>query len=753
MLLYCLRMHFLKKNKDILLQLLLIGDIAGLYGHLFYNYSSFTGALLLGVFFCITGYYWRETLHKVFGLNKQWLLTKVYAVFSSFLLLTLVGSIYIVWYQFSQKEIIWTYGIAAFLSYAISFVAKQFKKQRDIKVRTTYTPYFSKQPLFLIVYFAIWFVATIALIIFEPSTASVWSPWQALPQWYLYTFFVLTLLLGIIVSSKHKTKVVLTLIVFHSILLHAYLPISHQLPLGGDVWRVMAVEQTLADGKPILPVLFGDNVKKREVLGMNIPEAILIPNKYAYGHLWSASVILHKTLGIGLQNINIWLIPILWALAMPFIFFRLGTLLFKSRRTGLIFTWLTFLVFPLQALGSLTLPVSLGYLTFFFALTLLLQYQRDRAMSQRIFLYILTVFMLFSYTLHFLLILGLLVVVEIYHLFDTHNIAKRMVGVGKRKRYILSGLSLVLATLIIPATEMIAHISSFGSLSFSRLTQMLGQFSGWFFASMIRPHDILSGNILFNHTPDYAFTSSLFMNFRWQMVLGSVIVILFSLFALGRIYYKQKRNDWRLISFLSACAIGGYIFGWFVLEGDRLFTRRLDALLAVVFILLFLYTAYSIRDIIGKYVVPGTMLLALLFASWFGTTSFASGPDIRSMSLSEFTLGAHINEQLSLSEKTCVLADTWTLLAVESASSGRVVGGGFPIDYQFGQQARVELLAAFEHHPEETLATLVNMFGETTCFVAIKKPGEESYANLAEILGDYGVVFEDNVLWRIRLKK
>jgi hypothetical protein len=113
-----------------------------------------------------------------------------------------------------------------------------------------------------------------------------------------------------------------------------------------------------------LPVLFGDQAEWQEVVNINLPSAFLQANKYSYGHLWGTSLLVAETLQVDLIAINKWLMPVLWSLVMPFIFFRLGQLIFNNRRQALWLVWLSLLPFPLQALGALSLPVSLDFILF-----------------------------------------------------------------------------------------------------------------------------------------------------------------------------------------------------------------------------------------------------------------------------------------------------------------------------------------------------------------------------------------------------
>ena len=46
---------------------------------------------------------------------------------------------------------------------------------------------------------------------------------------------------------------------------------------------------------------------------------------------------------------------------------------------------------------------------------------------------------------------------------------------------------------------------------FEAIKQFIGNLLGWYVAAGPRPHDILTGNILFNQVPSYAFVPNLFI--------------------------------------------------------------------------------------------------------------------------------------------------------------------------------------------------------------------------------------------------
>ena len=115
----------------------------------------------------------------------------------------------------------------------------------------------------LAVLYGVLWLAGFWLLVGSRSDAALFSPWQAIHPYFLPIFFGLTVLLGIMLFSRFRTSTLLFFIIAQSFLLHFYLPLSHELPWGGDVWRHVANEERLSQGEFIYPVAVGTNVETR----------------------------------------------------------------------------------------------------------------------------------------------------------------------------------------------------------------------------------------------------------------------------------------------------------------------------------------------------------------------------------------------------------------------------------------------------------------------------------------------------------
>lgn len=737
-----------------------------LYFQLTYWQVTFFGWFLLLAYFWLVGGFAQKMFAKVFGVGKRGLEAKVLSGFFVFLLLSFFNSVLFVWYIMTPFSTWLTYVLVAvfvvFIRWLIdrdkSIVIGNFVVDSNKKLKQAILP---KSSILIFLYGTLWWLIFFILVRGKSSEV-LFSPWQSISSTILPLFFCLSFLLGLFVFSKHKVKTILFVLLAHSFLLHLYLPVSHVLPWGGDVWRHVAVEEQVMGGEPELPVLFGEKATWRELYGVDVPEALLIPNKYAYGQTRAMTVLLAQTLGVSLLSINKWLLPIVWSLVLPIILFRLGAILFQSWRRGLLFSVLGLLPFSLQVSGSMTLPVSLGHLTFLFVLTLWFLYLRDHRLWQKRLVLILSFLMLFGYTLHFVLIWFVILV----------SILVEYIGVGRYEKSVQTPLYrkmlftvLTFASiLILPVIELFTKISyAPDSWSFvSQAKQALGQLSGWYFATAIRPHDIISGNIFFNHTPEMAYVAGLFTNFRYHVLLVFLFLAVGLLFGLCYLHKTKPLLPWRVVAFVFSVLVGGYIIGWYVLIGDKLFIRRTDGLVSIFVLFISLLGWIKILNLkifsSSKNLTKVLLVFFIFLFSWFGTTSYASGPDTRVVSVSEYEAATYIWQNSNKPEQNyCVIGDTWVLLALEAQSGRKIVGGGFPIDYQFAQTERVFFYEALKLELDiEVVKNATKVAGAKKCFVVLSESDvaeKESQIKAFEVTSGEPAKFGNILVWKVDLSQ
>ena len=604
--------------------------------------------------------------------------------------------------------------------------------------------------LWFILYGGVWLVGALSLV-GGASSAAIETPWQSLPLFYLIAVAVGGVLSVLIMFSNIKTSIILLGITLQSLLMHAYIPASHVLPAGGDIWRHIGIVEHILDGNPINPVLFGSTATVSSIGGIVLPTVFVQPQQYAYSVQWGGMVLSQVTTDIPLLLVSRWSIPILFATTVPVLLFYIGVLLFRSSRHGLVLAVLSLVPFALLSQGSLTLPVTIGFMYLLFGLFLLCSALRYGTQMQWLLVALTALGMLFVYPLHAVLYLWCVFVGGI--LFALHG------DVHMTKRRVWLVIATAIGICVLPVVELAAGYSQVPeNISLVQSAkQMVGELSGWYIASAIRPHDILSGNILYNHLPEASFVPYLFTNIRWPLMVIMIGVMMCALYGWWRAMYDETRMSWQLLAVLTATVWGGYLISWYVLDGERQLVRRLDMVCAVLLVWFAWYGCIRLLDVgIHTAVAKRRMTIVVLIVGmcmWWGSMSaFTLGPDMRVMSTDEYTVGSYIAPQIEDDTRTCVLADTWVLLAVEAASAQAVIGGNFAMTAQYGQPERVALYDMARTAPTSTLVyDIAEVFDGEACVLVLPldAPMIESYQQA------FGVptVVESFGVWRLELQK
>ncbi len=700
------------------------------------NFLKIIGFVLILI---ILGRIWGNILRHIIRTRYSFIIF-VLGMYIVFTLLGLFSSILVVWYSLYSELIIIPFVCAIFTTYIIGYVWN--KKRSDIFDFSIITiKKLKEQPLMmgLFIFFVVLSIFGIYIMASSQSSEILLSPWQAIPSVISIMFFILLLAFAVMIYYGKNIRLLLIACIVFSFFVHAYMPLSHVMPWGGDVWRHVAVEQKMIDGGFELHVLFGSESLWRETsFGLSLPEALVIPHKYAYGNFLGSTILVEDIFGYSLMTIHRWMVPIIWSVIMPLILFLLGRLLFSSSRRGLWLVWLSFIPFTLQAAGSISMPVSFGLPIFLITLLLwLYALKRKDKVIQRI-VYFFTVLFIFGYTLYFLLMIF-------------------VIGLSFILRYVKNwytkiGIAIV-SMFFLPIVELITRVSKMGGVDIiHNIKQMIGSMSGMFYAIMIRPHDILTGNILFNHTPDFAFVSTIFTSMRWHVTV--VVLTFWILFFVGIIYIllKQKNKLWTIVSIFLHMVVGGYIISWIFLSGDHLFVRRLDVLIGLG-ILLMVYFVWV--HIISKYIRFKFISIIIIFVlSWFGTTAYMSGSDMRVVSVDEYTIAQSVFLDIQYPEQTCVLGDTWMLLALEGISSEKIKAGNFPMDYQFSQVERVRSYTGLLEGNVD-VEKIFDISQKNMCVLVapMKEIDIEEKTNIDEKLEVIGVSEYGFYRWLIKLQK
>jgi hypothetical protein len=650
---------------------------------------ALVGIICLILYIAVVGRQWEHVFESWFGVRERDVFRSVLGWGFVVCLLGLGASAVVVFGQAVPGTMTGVAAVIALLTsglYAIRFRVGREGSQKLHMRPGKEMAVFRLAPVWSLV-FLVLFGSLLYIMQLVTKETAFESVWQIFTGNILYVGFAFFLVLFAFVFSKTKVSRILGLIVLASVVVHMYLPLSHVLPWGADTWRHMGVEEHLLTGEPLGPTLFGKNFSLKEVHGVYIPEVFLAQHKFNYGQLWGLVIFFVRLTGVSTVAASIWIGPILFSLLVPLLLFRIGALLFRSWRHALLGAALSLIPFSLQAVGALTLPISLGVINFLFLLFFWTRYMVEGKRNQAVFSVVFLFLLGLGYILPF--VLGVVMIAaSLLWRACTRERSSVVVNVA------LSGSLGILAALCIIYIPILELLSKFSSLPVAWNVleigkRMVGEWSGWFYASQIRPHHIASGNMLFNHTPLSVFIPNIFLVQRWHLMIFMVLVMLLSFRGWFQVI-RIRLEAWIPLLVLSFVGFGGYAVSWYGLYGEHSFARRLDPFLAI-FLIFFAIAGGMImmrfRTNMIKQVSAGFLVV---FLAWTAMSTYTSGPDMRVVSVETVQAA----EDIAATNPTCVLADTWPLLPLEYASKGKVVGGGFPIDRLFGQTERVRLYNA-----------------------------------------------------------
>ncbi|HOX60389.1 MAG TPA: hypothetical protein PLV72_00080 [Candidatus Magasanikbacteria bacterium] len=608
---------------------------------------------------------------------------------------------------------------------------------------------FGRNSIWLVLFVLLWGVG-LYFLTRTVGTDSYQTPWQLISRYYLPIFFGLTLVVGIILVSKFPTSIVIFYLIAQSLLMHWYLPATHVLPWGGDVWRHVAAENRYLRGDYVLPVLFGPDAKWGESVGIDLPETILIPHKFAYAQFWGVGVAFSDTLGISPIVFNKYFMPILWPFVFTLLLYRLGLVIFGRRRAALLLAAGGVTLFSFQANGGFTLPNPFAFLFYLTALITHFAYLRDREVQTRRAIWLFSLSMILVYPLYALIYwMGLLVAFVLQKISIIRNVWKYGL--------VVAGV-MTFGVCLVPMIDLFSGLSRFPSwIELGNGMKQAGAiFSGWLMSRGIMNYDIEGGNILFNQPPLYAYVANYFSVLR--IVLPAVLVLFWSTAVIG--FWRAWRSRdlvARMICWLVVTAVGGYLTGFFVLQGDRLFARRLDLLFAFTTAVLFLFGAYYLFNLLWRkflhkfprFVISIGVIIVIVGWALCTVFTYGMGPDMRVAATADVEFANQIVADRKISERDCVLADTWPLLVLEGVSGRDIVGGGFPMEYNYGQKERVALYFEITTNPTTTTILMAQkLTGAENCRMYLPRNSQSfSSSTIDSLLGKKSLVIGDNLLY------
>ncbi len=707
-------------------------------------YVGVTAITFAFVFYiAVTTHHWADIFAHYFEKQKT-MVDIVYAFAATLFLFTIVTSIAVIFWKLSFLAWLAIYTTITIITGLFSLFYK--KEQKPMKLARARV-FFSKkiyQPIIIILLFLS------AFLFMTPATGVIFSPWHAFGVELQMIIFLALVAVGLLIYSQWTYKYILLALVFLSFVMHSYLPLSHIYPWGGDVWRMIGVEGTLSAGDAILPTLATGDISYREVLGVQLPDVFFVPHKFAYGHIWSITTLLSKHLSISLELVNKWLIPIIWSLFVPVFFYQIGLLLFNSRRIGLLLSWMSLLPFTFQVLGAITLPNSFGFIYFLFVFSLFINSAQKQKLHRDAIVLLFLIGACFGYSLYVVVLFAIYILSFLY---------KKIKSKNGKKLYAVS--TFIGAATMFPLIDLMTKTSyiSFSNTFVHQVKNIIGSAVALFIAKAPVSIDILPWNIIVNQTPSHAFVPSIFTLFRWHLVVLLVLVWVAAAVGFSQVKKQKeiKQKTTYILYLLSSMSFIGYVIGWYALDGDRLFTRRIDALFGLSFVLFGFIGARQLflrygKEVVFKQIKYVYIVMIILF-SWLGTTVYALGPDIRSTSQDEYLVGTFFAENQK--PNYCYLSGSYEVLVLESKTNAKIVGGNFAIDYQFGQKERLQYLDLFYKSIDQDVSEITkNMLSSNNydgCYLGlnIARARDQRLEELLEVFGEPVARYHTFLVWEV----
>ncbi len=579
----------------------------------------------------------------------------------------------------------------------------------------------------ILVLYGVFALFALGLLVISKSSGVITTPWQTIHPAFIYVFSAATFLLVLLIFSKFTSRLVLIVFVFHSLLIHSYIPLTHSLLYGADGWRHMATEERLIRGEGTVVPAISD--------GASSPKHKIDLGLVSYSQMWGVSALVGSVTAVSLLDINRWLLPILFGIVVPLLIYELAQILSWKREWPFVAVLLSFLPFALTSTGSFTLPVSFGFLVCLLFITLLVKRLVMPERKQLFPIGLLFAVLCAGYALYALVGAFAFMVSELFLQLRRKNIQT----VSGFSAVVVVGSIGILG--IFPALEYFARYSSLvpRMLWLAQAQQAIGNFSAVYLAAGPRPHDITAGNILFNQVPLASFVPNLFTLNRWWLV--GLAVAWWALCCLGWYALIKKRtavSGWFLT--LGVGIFGAYGVSRYFFQGEQVLTRRLEPILALISIFLVVvalkYVARRFAFVPKKSVILGGCLLVSIAIS----TSFTLGPDTLTVSQSEYIAMQQVLRVGGV-RKPCVIAATYPLLALEALSRKTIIGGGFPISHDFEQPEQQKIYASLAADPNDraVLDQAFKITGAEKCFLVAPFDSRKVTPQFQAAFGGVGV--------------
>lgn len=664
-----------------------------LYFNLSVWHSCFLGYAFFTVFLMYCALKAQIILHVWFGFSK----TLRLKLLSVFLMLNIFGFLAGAFLFFTEHLNNFPLALALFLTGALAWLVKKIVTCREgwlnppeIELQVLEE---NPQHKIIVIFYLVLVVIGFYLLYITRGAEQIVTPWQVIDKNYLAVYFGATAILGALLFSRAKAKVLLFLLCVHALLTFSYLPLTHEFFYGADQWRHSATESRLTAGLAL-------NSAQLSATPRTILQFFDL-GKMSYAQFWALGVGLSKILQIDLLFLNKWLAPALFALIFPLLLFEIGRVFDFGKRKSLIFAYCGFLPFALQIAGAFTLPNNLSFLYFLFLFLLLVKWRKNYDVYKTISLAVLGALFIFGYWLYFILFWLFWLLLFLH-----------------KKNQKMFWFASAVSCFLFPTLELVAGYSRLAPIHLVAIFKKLfTALLSWRLAFGLPSFDTDFGNILFNQPAAGALVKNIFIVWPGWIL---VVALLFWILVLwgGYKILKIKNQPW-LVVLVAILFINHFISRLF-LGGENILARRMDFLLAFFAMILFFHVLTSLLPEywpLGSAKSAWIIIVFVLFFSLASTVSYSSGPDAFTVSQAEYGAISNIWAENKEAKSLCVVAKTYPLLMLEYFSQKQVIGGGFPINENFAQPERESVYQNLLQRDDEGAKTAAKVLtGADICY-------------------------------------
>lgn len=565
---------------------------------------------------------------------------------------------------------------------------------------------------------------------------------------FIFVFSLISFLIFIIFSERNK-KYILFFIVLVSFVLHSNIPILYNKGDGGagDRYRFLANEEILKDSKIVKPSLFGskDDVIKKDIAGIEIPEVLISGNKQSYLNKWGIDVILSHILNKDLIKIDNWSVYILWSIFIPFIFYNLFKLFNKNEKLSLLFSASPLLLNVFQFNGSVSYPISINFVIFIFLFLLFISKIKEspKIDKTKILLGIfITIALYFNYIVFLFLWLVFVFIYLSNYFIEKINIKKLSIKINTLTRGFLSIITILFSSSLFLFLDIKMKFANF-NFDFSSVIKNIIKF----FTDYLSPTLIPNVNILM---PRIMFFAPIVSIFFFIIVLMGIIY-----------FYKKEKNN-KYVLYFSLSIFLSYLYCWTILSGDRIFSRKIGILVAFLFLFFFIYGIYSIFVKLNKFNINKKQFVIItlsLFLSLIGVIQYASGPVIELNMNYDLNSFKYVYDKIKDDKNPCIIGDTIHTILLEYISKNKFVAGGFPQTGNYIQKERSRIFNEILKNPDKKhLEEAEKITGSDNCILItdnrnidhyhLGKDATETFINRHKVIDQVTAIFGNNKPFR-----